>query len=248
MFFPVISPRFMNPPLLLLALVALGPLSLLAFGMVPNRFAHRDGRRFAGIASWLSLGVFGVAVLAFVGRFLAGPLVIEVAGAGPLRLDVYFDTLSAVMLLLVSFLGAVVVRYSGNYLAGDPQQGRFIKWLCVTIGSVLLLTVSGNLLMFTLAWVATSMSLHQLLTFYPDRPAAMLAARKKFLFSRLGDACLVGVARLKLAVLQDLEFCRDVRHGRRTPRPRGRKLSGPRLDERTPRRGCAAEVGTVPIP
>jgi NAD(P)H-quinone oxidoreductase subunit 5 len=179
-------------PMLQLAAVAAGPLALLAATLVPASLANRHGRRFAGIASWVSLGVFAVAVLACIGRFLAGPLVLEVTGAGPLRLDVYFDTLSAVMLLLVSFLGAVVVRYSGNYLAGDPQQGRFIKWLCVTIGSVLLLTISGNLLMFTLAWMATSLSLHKLLIFYPERPVAMLAARKKFLISRLGDACLVG--------------------------------------------------------
>lgn len=179
-------------PMLYIAAVAACPLALLAAALVPTSLANRHGLRFAETASWVSLGVFGVAVLALIGRFLAGPLVVEVAGAGPLRLDVYFDTLSAVMLLLVSFLGAVVVRYSGNYLAGDLQQGRFIKWLCVTIGSVSLLTVSGNLLMFALAWMATSLSLHKLLTFYPDRPAAMLAARKKFLISRLGDACLVG--------------------------------------------------------
>ena len=177
---------------LYIAAVVTGPLALLAATFVPASLANRQARSCAGIASGLSLGVFGSAVLALIGRCLAGPLVVKGAGTGPLRLDVYFDTLSAVLLLLVSFLGAVVVRYSVNYLAGDPQQGRFIKWLCVTIGSVLTLTVSGNLLMFALAWMATSLSLHKLLTFYPDRPVAMLAARKKFLISRLGDACLVG--------------------------------------------------------
>lgn len=183
-------------PMLYLAAVAAGPLALLSAALVPASLANRHGRRFAEAASWLSLGVLGGAVLAFICRSLAGPLVRDVAGAGPLRLDIYFDTLSAVMLLLVSFLGAVVVRYSRNYLAGDPQQGRFTKWLCVTIGSVLLLAVSGNLMVFTLAWMATSLSLHKLLTFYPDRPVAMLAARKKFLISRLGDACLVGALAL----------------------------------------------------
>jgi NAD(P)H-quinone oxidoreductase subunit 5 len=175
-----------------LAVVALGPLLLLAAILIPARFANRHGRRFADIASWLTLGVFGHAALAAIARLVRGPLVLEGPGVGPVRLDLYFDTLSAVMLLLVSFLGAVVMRYSGNYLAGDPQQGRFIKWLSVTIGSVLTLVVSGNLLMFTLAWIATSTSLHQLLIFYPHRPAAMLAARKKFLISRLGDVCVVG--------------------------------------------------------
>jgi len=189
----------MNPPLfpstaalLQLGLVALGPILLLAFGLVPKRFANRHSQRFADVAARFASGVFGLALLALIARFAFGPLEVGMSFSGPLRLDVYFDTLSAVMLLLVSFLGAVVLRYSVNYLAGDPQQGRFMKWLCVTIGSVLTLLVSGNLLMFTLAWVATSLSLHNLLTFYPDRPAAMLAARKKFLISRLGDACLVG--------------------------------------------------------
>ncbi len=175
-----------------IAAVAAAPLTMLAMALVPASVANRHGSRFSVMASRLALAMFAVALLAGIGRLLAGPLVVEVAGAGPVRLDLYFDTLSAVMLLLVSFLGAVVVRYSVNYLAGDPQQGRFIKWLCVTIGSVLLLCVSGNLLMFSLAWMATSMSLHKLLTFYPNRPAAMLAARKKYLISRLGDACLVG--------------------------------------------------------
>jgi uncharacterized protein len=81
--------------------------------------------------------------------------------------------------------------YSRNYLAGDPGQGRFFRWLALTVGSVLLLVVSGNLALFALAWIATSLSLHQLLTVYPDRPAARLAARKKAVFSRLGDLCLV---------------------------------------------------------
>ena len=178
--------------ILYLAAVATGPLALLATVLVPTSLANRRGRQSAALASWLSLGVLALAALAGIGRLLAGPLVNEGVGVGPVRLNVYFDTLSAVMLLLVSFLGAVVTRYSRNYLASDPQQGRFVKWLCVTIGSVLLLCVSGNLLMFALAWTATSLSLHKLLTFYRERPAAMLAAQKKFLISRLGDACLVG--------------------------------------------------------
>ncbi len=187
------SPLFNSTVTLLdLLPVGLGPLWLLAFSLIPNGFANRHGRLLAEIAAWSGLGILGLAVLAMVGRFTSDTLAVTLAAVGPVGLDIYFDMLSAIMLLLVSFLGAVVLRYSVNYLAGDPEQGRFTKWLCVTIGSVLTLIVSGNLLMFTLAWVATSMSLHKLLMFYPDRPAARLAARKKFLVSRLGDACLIG--------------------------------------------------------
>ncbi len=42
-----------------------------------------------------------------------------------------------------------------------------------------------------MAWTATSLALHQLLTFYPDRTGALVAAHKKFLVSRLADLCLL---------------------------------------------------------
>ena len=109
---------------------------------------------------------------------------------------VYIDALSAIMLTLVSFVGVIVVRYSRNYLDGDPQQVRFFRLLCLTLAAVLTLIVSGNLVLFAAAWIATGLGLHQLLLFYADRPAARLAARKKFLFSRLGDLCLIGALAL----------------------------------------------------
>lgn len=66
-----------------------------------------------------------------------------------------------------------------------------MTWLARTIAAVLTLVVVGNLLLFTLAWALMSLCLHQLLTFNGDRPAAILAARKKFIVSRCGDLCLI---------------------------------------------------------
>lgn len=174
------------------ALVIAGPLLILAFGLFPDRLANLAGRSFARWAGGTAMLAFGFAILATSSLALDGPVSMGFELKGPFRVDFFFDQLSAVMLLLVSFLGAVVLHFSGNYLAGDPNQGRFIRWMCLTIGSVLMLTISGNFLMFTLAWMATSLSLHQLLTFYRERPAALLSARKKFLISRLGDAALLG--------------------------------------------------------
>jgi len=110
----------------------------------------------------------------------------------PLGLSIYLDRLSVTMLTMVSFLALVITRYTVNHLGGDPHQGTFTRHLVQTVAAVQLLCVSGNLLLFTLAWAATSLSLHRLLTFYPHMDGAQLAARKKFLISRLGDLCLVG--------------------------------------------------------
>ena len=98
------------------------------------------------------------------------------------------------MLLLVSFIGWVVVRYAAHYLDGEPRQGRFTAWLCLTLAAVLTLVTAGNLVQFAAAWVATSLFLHHLLLFYPARVAAQRAARKKFLSARLGDAALIGAS------------------------------------------------------
>ena len=170
------------------------PVLLLALGLVPSRWANRRPRamcRLVVTTGALSLGLLLVAALAVAA---AGPLttpVLVIAAAPLLRIDLWFDQLATIMALLIGFLGLVVALYSVRYLDGEPTQGRFLRWLSFTLGAVLLLVVSGNLLMFTAAWLLTSYGLHQLLTHYADRPAALLAARKKFIISRLGDGLLL---------------------------------------------------------
>jgi len=175
------------------ALATASPLALIAFGLLPESLLNRIGIRAARTGALISLAAFGLALLAAAGLIFAGAAGFEWPVSAGLRPGIYFDNLSAVLLVLVSFLLAVIARYSVNYLAGDPAHGRFTKWLCLTGGSVMVIVISGNLVQFAVAWCATSLCLHRLLLFYPGRPAAVLAARKKFIISRLGDACLVAV-------------------------------------------------------
>jgi len=187
-------------------LAALGPALLLAALLLPSKTANRHGREWAQTIAWLALGVFGLGVVLFAFVLANGLTLTPTVQIGSFPVGLYLDALTAVMFLLVSFLGVVVTRYAVNYLDGDPRQGHFSKWLAVTIGSVLTVIIAGNLLLFTAAWVATSLSLHQLLTFYHERPAAILAARKKFLISRLGDACLLGALGLTWYCLGTWQF------------------------------------------
>ena len=109
-------------------------------------------------------------------------------------LSIRLDAISVVMFLLVSFIGWVVVRYTATYLDGEARQGAFTGWLSMTLAAVLLLVLSGNLVQLVLAWVATGLSLHRLLLFYPDRIAARRAAAKKFVTARMGDVALICAA------------------------------------------------------
>ncbi|WP_228706028.1 proton-conducting transporter membrane subunit [Marinobacter sp. LV10R520-4] len=86
---------------------------------------------------------------------------------------------------------APLARFSMRYLAGDPGQRRFIVWLQIILGAVSLIVTTNHLLVFLASWIVISISLHQLLMFFPDRPRAALAAHKKFIFARLAELCLV---------------------------------------------------------
>lgn len=135
-----------------------------------------------------------------VAEISAGLLILHGSGNSRLiglhgvGLSIRLDAVSVVMFLLVSFIGWVVVRYAATYLDGEARQGAFTGWLCMTLASMLLLVLSGNLVQLILAWVATSLFLHQLLLFYPDRIAARRAAAKKFVTARLGDVALICAA------------------------------------------------------
>ncbi|MBL1273669.1 MAG: NADH-quinone oxidoreductase subunit L [Oceanospirillales bacterium] len=103
------------------------------------------------------------------------------------------------MALMVGFIGWVILRFSERYLRGDPGRERFLPWFLLTIACVLVLVMTNNLLVLAGAWVGVSISLHQLLTLYPERPQARMAAIQKFIISRAGDSLVVaGVVMLYL--------------------------------------------------
>lgn len=111
-------------------------------------------------------------------------------GWGGVGLSVRLDAVSATMLVLVAFVGWIVLRYTRTYLDGEARQGAFTGWLCAALAAVFLLVQAGNLVQLVAAWIATSVALHRLLLFYPERVAAQRAARKKRLFAGIGALVL----------------------------------------------------------
>ncbi|KQS74081.1 oxidoreductase [Rhizobium sp. Leaf384] len=156
-------------------------------------------RRSVLVAELCALGAIVVVVLCGVLLVLHGPGTSPAFGFGPFALGSRLDMVSLVMLLVVAFIGWIVLRYAGTFLDGEARQGVFIGWMTATLAAVLLFVQSATLLQLTAGWIATSLLLHQLLLFYPDRPAARRAARKAFLVARLSDIMLIG-AMILLAV------------------------------------------------
>lgn len=155
------------------------------------------GRRAAGALRLAEAATVVTVLIALVSAGILavqGPFESGLLGLGGLGLSVRLDAVSATMFVLVAFIGWVVTRYSGTYLDGEARQGVFAGWMSLTLAAVLLLVLSGNLVQLVLAWIATSLFLHKLLLFYPDRVPAQRAAAKKFVTARVGDAALIGAA------------------------------------------------------
>lgn len=193
-------------------LLALAPLLLLLPGLATGGAANRHPLLMGRLVEGLAGAALVAACLTAASHLHEAPHSWTLAsldlpgGIGAFSLSVYANTLTIVMLLLVAFVGLVVARFGRHYLAGDPRHGHFYRWLSLTLASILTLIVSGNLLLFTLAWVATSLSLHQLLLFYRHRPIAVLSAHKKFVISRIGETSLLIAVLLIGHSLGTLEF------------------------------------------
>ncbi|KKC34367.1 proton-conducting transporter membrane subunit [Devosia psychrophila] len=156
-------------------------------------------KRIPKLAEATALLALVAAIVSTGGLIAFGPSVSPVIGIYDIGFSVRLDAVSTVMMVLVTFIGWIVVRYAGTYLDGEDRQGPFTGWLCLTLASVMLFVTAGNLFQLALAWIATSMFLHRLLLFYPDRAAGQRAARKKFVTARLGDSALIGAAALMAA-------------------------------------------------
>lgn len=138
----------------------------------------RQSRAWA-LAHWSAVLVFGLALAT------AGLAFLDASSAQVV------DTVGLTMSVLVTFLGWVIVRYSMRYLEGEPGQRRYLRALMFTLAAVNTVVVTHHLGVLVVAWAASSLGLHHLLTFYPQRREALIVAHKKFLISRLAELCLL---------------------------------------------------------
>jgi NAD(P)H-quinone oxidoreductase subunit 5 len=175
--------------LLLLGLAAALPLLPLIAGLLALLGTSRAPRLVWAAA----LAAVGIALTTTATVIFHGTAWVRLTPDSVPAVSLRLDTISLVMALLVTSLGSVILRFSLHYLEGDPRRDQFFGWMGLTLSAVLTLVLSGNLLLILLAWISTSLCLHQLLQFYPERAGAIFAARKKFVVSRLGDLCLLGV-------------------------------------------------------
>jgi NADH-quinone oxidoreductase subunit L len=183
-----------------LLVIALAPLLGSA---IAGLFGRRVGR--AG-AHWVT--ILGVAVSCALSMQVLWQLV---AGhADPFNANVYtffqvgdyaahvgfmVDRLTAMMMVVVTFVSLLVHVYTIGYMAEDPGYQRFFSYISLFTFSMLMLVMSNNFLQLFFGWEAVGLVSYLLIGFWYKRPTAIFANLKAFLVNRVGDfGFLLGIA------------------------------------------------------
>jgi len=109
--------------------------------------------------------------------------------SGALKVDwsLKIDTLTAVMLVVVTTISALVHLYSIGYMADDPSRPRFFSYLSLFTFAMLMLVTADNLVQLFFGWEGVGLASYLLIGFWYERPSANAAAIKAFVVNRVGD-------------------------------------------------------------
>ncbi len=117
--------------------------------------------------------------------------------AGSLSIEVGFmvDSLTAMMLVVVTFVSLMVHIYTIGYMQGDDGYSRFFSYISLFTFSMLMLVMANNFMQLFFGWEAVGLVSYLLIGFWSKKPTAIYASLKAFLVNRVGDfGFLLGIA------------------------------------------------------
>ena len=190
---PVVDPSSAGslalPLVLVIALPALGAAVLLLGGRRTDRFGHLVGMATVVGSFVCSLWLF----FSILGRD-ADDRQIGVTlwtwfstGDWKVELGLLYDPLSALFLLLITGVGALIHIYSIGYMEHDERRRRFFGYLNLFVVSMLVLVLASDYVGVFLGWEGVGLASYLLIGFWQYKPSAAAAAKKAFVINRVGD-------------------------------------------------------------
>ena len=102
-------------------------------------------------------------------------------------MDLLYDPLTALFLLLITGVGSLIHIYSIGYMEHDPRRVRFFGYLNLFVAAMLLLVMAENYLALFLGWEGVGLASYLLIGFWQHKHSAAAAAKKAFVINRVGD-------------------------------------------------------------
>ncbi|MGI3901538.1 MAG: NADH-quinone oxidoreductase subunit L [Janthinobacterium lividum] len=162
--------------------------------LIAGLFGRQIGHRNSEFVTTTLLSVS--CALAWIAFFQVGfghqTLMVPVANwftVGELQVNwsLRIDTLTAVMLVVVTTVSTIVHSYSFGYMHDDPHRSRFFSYLSLFTFAMLMLVTSDNLVQMFFGWEGVGLASYLLIGFWYERPSANAAAIKAFVVNRVGD-------------------------------------------------------------
>ncbi len=138
------------------------------------------------VSAFLSIYVFyDVCILGHSAIVQLGPWI--TSGDLEVNWSIRVDSLTAVMLVVVTGVSSLVHLYSIGYMAQDPHRSRFFSYLSLFTFAMLALVTANNFLQLFFGWEGVGLASYLLIGFWYTRPSANAAAIKAFIVNRVGD-------------------------------------------------------------
>jgi NADH-quinone oxidoreductase subunit L len=176
-----------------LGLLLTVPLAPLAGALIAGLAGKWVGQRGAHTVTILGVLISFICSALVLSQVLAGArfnaTVYEWMVLGKLVMEVGFlvDGLTAMMMVVVTFVSLMVHIYTIGYMEGDPGYQRFFSYISLFTFSMLMLVMSNNFLQLFFGWEAVGLVSYLLIGFWFKKPTAIFANMKAFLVNRVGD-------------------------------------------------------------
>jgi NADH-quinone oxidoreductase subunit L len=121
-------------------------------------------------------------------------------------MDLLYDPLTALFLLLITGVGSLIHVYSIGYMEHDPRRVRFFGYLNLFVAAMLILVMAENYLMLFLGWEGVGLASYLLIGFWQHKHSAAAAAKKAFVINRVGDMGISAAIMLAFATWGSTSF------------------------------------------
>ena len=153
---------------------------------IGNKASQITTSLFVSIAALLSIYLFYDVI---INGYSSNVIIAKWISSGLLDVNwsIKIDQLSAIMLVVVTLVSAIVHIYSIGYMSHDPHQPRFMSYLSLFTFAMLVLVTSDNFLQLFFGWEGVGLCSYFLIGFWFKKPSANSAAIKAFIVNRVGD-------------------------------------------------------------
>ncbi|KQV71611.1 NADH:ubiquinone oxidoreductase subunit L [Nocardioides sp. Root122] len=127
-------------------------------------------------------------------------------GSLSVGMDLLYDQLAALFLLLITGVGSLIHVYAIGYMEHDPRRRRFFGYLNLFVAAMLTLILSANFVGLFLGWEGVGLASYLLIGFWQHKPSAAAAAKKAFVINRVGDIGLSLAIALMFATFGTTDF------------------------------------------